>query len=86
MKAFQIGKLSCTLLMFALTSMMTVGSPAAHAQSCVTAPPQPSECYLSFSVQSGQFGWNWPPRGSIPQLRVTHPLRFSRVEPRTLAP
>jgi YD repeat-containing protein len=51
--------------MFLLASMMTVGSPAALAQSCVTAPPQPAECCGSISVQSGQFGWNWPPRGAI---------------------
>lgn len=66
MKPFQIEKLSCTLLIsfFALITM-TVGSPAALAQSCVTVPPQPAECYDPISVQSGQFGWNWPPRGAI---------------------
>jgi YD repeat-containing protein len=65
MKTFQVGKLNWMLMVFVAAWMVVVGSPAALAQSCVTAPPQPSECYLSFSVQAGQFGWNWPPRGSI---------------------
>lgn len=65
MKAFQIGKLSCTLMMFGLAWIVIVRSPAALAQSCVTTPPEPTECYLSISVQSGQFGWNWPPKGAL---------------------
>lgn len=65
MRTFQSGKPNCTLLVFVLVWMMTVGSPAALAQSCVTAPPQPAVCYDPISVQSGQFGWNWPPRGAI---------------------
>ena len=65
MKAFRIGKLSGTLLMLVLAWMVCVGSHAALAQSCVTTPPQPTDCYESISVQSGQFGWNWPPKGAI---------------------
>jgi YD repeat-containing protein len=65
MKPFQTEKINCTLLMFALTWIVTVGSPAALAQSCVTVPPVPTECYDQISVQSGQFGWNWPPKGAI---------------------
>ena len=65
MNALQSGKLSCTLLMFVLTWMVIVDSPAALAQSCVTTPPQPEECFSEFDVQSGQFSWNWPPKGAI---------------------
>ncbi len=65
MKAFQTGKLSCTLLMFVLAWMVAVGSHAALAQSCVTAFPQPSECYAQITVESGQYAWNWPPKGAI---------------------
>ena len=65
MKPFEIGKVSCTLQMVILTWMVIVGSPAALAQSCVTVPPVPTECYDQISVQSGQFGWNWPPKGAI---------------------
>ena len=64
MKAFQTGKLCCTVPMFGLAWMVTFRPHAALAQSCVTTPPQPADCYESISVTvGGQFGRNWPPKG-----------------------
>lgn len=65
MNAFQVEKANSTLLMFVLAWILIVGSHVALAQSCVTTRPQPTECYPEISVQSGQFGWNWPPKGAI---------------------
>lgn len=63
---WQTRKANRILLVLGVLVILSFGSPSALAQACVSAPPQPGNCYASISVQSGEFAWNWPPPGAIP--------------------
>lgn len=62
----ETGKRNYAVLLLGLLAILSAGSQTALAQGCVTAPPQPASCYSQITLQTGQYGWNWPPQGAIP--------------------